>query len=76
MPQKIFMNIENPQVISARQQASYNYYLQQQQQQIQKQQQQQQQQQNTSNKGYKIDLASPMIGRVYTAKPGCSSCGK
>lgn len=21
-------------------------------------------------------LRSPMIGRVYTAKPGCSACGK
>ena len=70
MPARIFMNIENPQVISARQQATYNYYLQQQN--IQKKQQQ-----LTLNKnGYKIDLASPMIGRVYTAKPGCSSCGK
>ena len=70
MPTRIFMNIENPQVISARQQATYNYYLQQQ------QQTQKQQQQKTSTSGYKIDLASPMIGRVYTAKPGCSSCGK
>ena len=24
----------------------------------------------------KIDLARPMIDRVYKAKPGCSACGK
>jgi hypothetical protein len=24
----------------------------------------------------KIDLALPMIDRVYKAKPGCSACGK
>lgn len=23
-----------------------------------------------------IDLATPMIERVYKAKPGCSACGK
>lgn len=71
MPQKISMIIENSQVISARQQATYNYYLHQQQ-----QQQQTQKQQQLQTNGYKIDLARPMIGRVYTAKPGCSSCGK
>ena len=23
-----------------------------------------------------LDLRSPMVGRIYTAKPGCSACGK
>lgn len=23
-----------------------------------------------------VNLSSPMINRVYTAKPGCSACGK
>ena len=23
-----------------------------------------------------VDLNTPMIGRVYKAKPGCSACGK
>lgn len=23
-----------------------------------------------------VSLSSPMINRVYTAKPGCSACGK
>ena len=23
-----------------------------------------------------LDLKSPMVSRIYTAKPGCSSCGK
>ena len=27
-------------------------------------------------KKYGIDLATPMIERVYKAKPGCSACGK
>jgi hypothetical protein len=27
-------------------------------------------------KRYGIDLATPMIQRVYKAKPGCSACGK
>lgn len=69
MPPKIFMNINNPQVIAARQNASYNYYLQQ-------QQKQQQEANKMLGSGYNKGLASPMISRVHLVKPGCSACGK
>ena len=69
MPSKILMQIDNPQLIAARQNATHNYYLQQ-------QQHQQQQANKTVSSGYNKGLASPMITRVHLAKPGCSSCGK
>ena len=72
MPSKIFMQIDNPQIIAARQNATHNYYLQKQQQ----QQQQQEQTNKTVSSRYNKGLASPMITRVHLAKPGCSSCGK
>lgn len=39
-------------------------------------QHQQQQLQKAVSHNRKIDLATPMIDRVYKAKPGCSACGK
>lgn len=38
--------------------------------------QQQKQVQTTPPSSRRIDLARPMIDRVYKAKPGCSACGK
>jgi hypothetical protein len=38
--------------------------------------QHQQQNQRQAPPSRKIDLARPMIDRVYKAKPGCSACGK
>ena len=60
---KIFMKLDTPQSIQAKQNAAYNYHLQQ-------QQQQQKQQPFT-----KQNLSSPMISRIHLQKPGCGSCG-
>ena len=38
--------------------------------------QQQQRVQQAVPPSRRIDLARPMIDRVYKAKPGCSACGK
>ena len=38
--------------------------------------QQQQKQNQAVPISRRIDLARPMIDRVYKAKPGCSACGK
>ena len=35
-----------------------------------------QQKQTAKPSNRRIDLATPMIERVYKAKPGCSACGK
>jgi hypothetical protein len=69
MTNKIFMKIESPQAIMARQNAAYNYFLLQQQQEKQKQG-------PSMNMNPRKDLSSSMINRVHLAKPGCGSCGK
>ena len=58
------MAFDNPQQNRAKQNLLYAYQL--------------QAQNNTGavSKARGLDLASPMIGRVYKAKPGCSACGK
>jgi hypothetical protein len=33
-------------------------------------------QQQVFNQNMTSNLRTPMIGRVYNAKPGCSACGK
>jgi len=57
------MTFDNPAQNAIRQNILYQY-------------QQQQQKQRAGVPSGKIDLARPMIGRVYSAKPGCSACGK
>lgn len=65
MPAKIFMKLETPQSIAAKQNAAYQYFL-----------QQNQQKQSSLTLNPRKDLASSMIQRVHLAKPGCGSCGK
>jgi len=59
------MTFDNPAQNAIRQNMMYQY-----------QQQKQQQQQKAVAPSRRIDLARPMIDRVYKAKPGCSACGK
>ena len=55
------MTFDNPAQNEIRQNMMYQY---------------QQQQQKAVPPSRRIDLARPMIDRVYKAKPGCSACGK
>jgi hypothetical protein len=55
------MTFDNPAQNAIRQNIMYQY---------------QQQQQKAVAPSRRIDLARPMIDRVYKAKPGCSACGK
>ena len=57
------MAFDNPQQNRAKQNLLYAYQV-------------QAQNNSTQSKARGLDLASPMIGRVYKAKPGCSACGK
>lgn len=66
MPNKIFMKIESPQAIMARQNAAYNYFLLQQQDEKRKQ----------GSSMNMNSLTGSMVGRIHLAKPGCGSCGK
>jgi len=64
MVNKILMKLDTPQTIASRQNAAYQYFV------------QQQLKQTKPTTGVSKNLASPMIGRVHSAKPGCGSCGK
>jgi len=55
------MTFDNPAQNAIRQNMMYQY---------------QHQQQKAVAPSRRIDLARPMIDRVYKAKPGCSACGK
>ena len=57
------MTFDNPAQNAIRQNIIYQY-------------QQQLQQQKAVPPSKRIDLAKPMVERVYKAKPGCSACGK
>lgn len=65
MPTKIFMKLETPQSIAAKQNAAFQYFI-----------KQNQQKQTSVALNPRKDLTTSMIERVHLAKPGCGSCGK
>ena len=67
MTTKIFMKLETPQSIAAKQNAAFQYFI---------KQNQQKQIYNSVGLNPRKDLTSSMIERVHLAKPGCGSCGK
>lgn len=54
------MAFDNPKANMIKQNLLYSYQV--------------QAQQKSSSRG--MDLSTPMIDRVYKARPGCSACGK
>ena len=59
---KIKMNLENPNIGLARNLNNYSNIV--------------NQSNNVFSQPQSASLNSPMIGRIYKARPGCSACGK